>query len=86
MKIHQLLTSLTYGDAISDEAIAIKKILEEEGYKAYIFSHFYHPKTLRYLSKKDEFEEILKPDDIVIFHFSQHHTLSIFYRFSERSC
>jgi glycosyltransferase involved in cell wall biosynthesis len=83
MKIHQLLTSLTYGDAISDEAIAIKKILEEEGYKAYIFSHFYHPKTLRYLSKKDEFEEILKPDDIVIFHFSIGSPISKLYRLAK---
>lgn len=80
MKIHQLLTSLTYGDAISDEAIAIKKILEEEGFKSYIFSHFYHPKTLRYLSKKDDFFNIVEPDDIVIFHFSIGSPISKLYK------
>lgn len=80
MKIHQLLTSLTYGDAISDEAIAIKKILEEEGFKAHIFSHFYHPKTLRYLSRKEEFLEIVEPEDIVIFHFSIGSPISKLYK------
>lgn len=80
MKVHQLLTSLTYGDAISDEAIAIKKILEEEGFRAHIFSHFYHPKTLRYLSKKDDFHKIVEPDDIVIFHFSIGSPISKLYK------
>ncbi len=83
MKIHQLLTSLTYGDAISDEAIAIKKILEEEGFKAHIFSHFYHPKTLRYLSRKDDFLKIVEPDDIVIFHFSIGSPISKLYRLAK---
>lgn len=83
MKIHQLLTSLTYGDAISDEAIAIKKILEEEGLKAHIFSHFYHPKTLCYLSRKDDFFKIVEPDDIVIFHFSIGSPISELYKASK---
>ncbi len=80
MKIHQLLTSLTYGDAISDEAIAIKKILEEEGLEAHIFSHFYHPKVLRFLSRKEEFFDIVEPDDIVIFHFSIGSPISKLYK------
>lgn len=83
MKIHQLLTSLTYGDAISDEAIAIKKILEEEGFKAHIFSHFYHPRTLCYLSRKDDFLEIVEPDDIVIFHFSIGSPIAKLYRLAK---
>ncbi len=80
MKVHQLLTSLTYGDAISDEAIAIKRFLEEEGIETFIFSHFYHPKTLRYLMRKENFFKIVEPEDIVIFHFSIFSPISRFYR------
>ncbi len=80
MKIHQLLTSLTYGDAISDEAITIKKILEEEGLESHIFSHFYHPKVLCFLSRKEEFFNIVGSEDIVIFHFSIGSPISKFYK------
>ncbi|MGQ9618811.1 MAG: glycosyltransferase family 4 protein [Candidatus Aminicenantia bacterium] len=80
MKVHQLLTSLTYGDAISDEAIMIKRILEEQGIESHIFSHFYHPRTLKYLSRKEEFFNLVEPEDVIIFHFSISSPISKLYR------
>ena len=34
MKIHQFATSLTYGDAISDEMLEIQAVLREKGFES----------------------------------------------------
>ena len=40
MKVHQFATSLTYGDAISDEMLEIRRVLQENGFESEIFVRF----------------------------------------------
>ncbi|UCE43144.1 MAG: glycosyltransferase family 4 protein [Candidatus Aminicenantes bacterium] len=70
MEIHQFATSLTYGDAISDEMLEIQKALKEKGYKSEIFTRFYEPRMAKYAKDFREYTKISSPSNVVIFHFS----------------
>lgn len=70
MEIHQFATSLSYGDAISDEMLEIQKILREEGYKSEIFIKFYDPRMARHIRDFREYKKFSSPQNVVIFHFS----------------
>ncbi|MFQ6081743.1 MAG: glycosyltransferase family 4 protein [Candidatus Aminicenantia bacterium] len=85
MQIHQFVTSLSYGDAISDEALEIQKILREEGYQSKIFAHFYHPKMAKFMIHHREYSKFSSPENIVIFHFSIGSPISkLFFRIPEK--
>ena len=45
MEIHQLLPNLSYGDAISNQAIALKRLLHSWGHTSEIFTQYIHPKV-----------------------------------------
>ena len=70
MKVHQIVTSLTYGDAISNETLAIKKFLNEEGIESEIYGYYHHPKLSKYFNHYSSFLSQSSKDDILIFHFS----------------
>ena len=70
MEVHQFATSLTYGDAISDEMLEIQKILRERGYNSEIFIRFYDPRMAGYIRDYREYREFSSPENVVIFHFS----------------
>ncbi len=70
MKIHQFATSLTYGDAISDEMLEIQAVLQEKGYESEIFVRFFEPRMAKYMHDYREYKKYSSLDNIVIFHFS----------------
>jgi glycosyltransferase involved in cell wall biosynthesis len=70
MQIHQFATSLTYGDAISDEMLEIQKVLREKGYSSEIFTRFYEPRMARFSRDFREYSKLSSPSNVVIFHFS----------------
>jgi glycosyltransferase involved in cell wall biosynthesis len=70
MKIHQFATSLTYGDAISDEMLEIQSILREKGHESEIFVRFFEPRLARFMRDFKEYRRMSSPDNVVIFHFS----------------
>lgn len=70
MEVHQFATSLTYGDAISDEMLEIQKVLREKGYNSEIFIRFYDPKMAGFIRDYREYREFSSPENVVIFHFS----------------
>ena len=70
MNIHQFATSLSYGDAISDEALEIREILREKGFASEIFVHFYDPYSAKHIKDYREYPQYSDPGNIVIFHFS----------------
>jgi len=70
MKVNQLVTSLTYGDAISNEALAIKKFLDDEGIESKIFGYYHHPKLARYFHHFSSYPAYSSKENILIFHFS----------------
>jgi glycosyltransferase involved in cell wall biosynthesis len=70
MDIHQFATSLSYGDAISDEMIEIQKVLREKGHRSEIFTRFFDPRTAGQRRDYREYKKISSPANVVIFHFS----------------
>ena len=70
MEIHQFATSLTYGDAISNEMLEIQKALREQGHNSEIFIRFYDPKMAGLIHDYQEYPRFSAPENIVIFHFS----------------
>lgn len=70
MKIHQFATSLTYGDAISDEMLEIQSVLRENSYESEIFVRFFEPRMAGYMRDFREYKKYSSPNNIVIFHFS----------------
>ncbi len=70
MEIHQFATSLTYGDAISDEVLEIQKALKKQGFRSEIFTRFYEPRMARYTHDFREYSKFSSPSNVVIFHFS----------------
>jgi glycosyltransferase involved in cell wall biosynthesis len=70
VEIHQFATSLTYGDAISDEMLEIQKALKKNGYRSEIFTRFYEPRMAKYAKDFKEYTKFSSPSNVVIFHFS----------------
>lgn len=70
MKIHQFATSLTYGDAISDEMFEIQSVLREKGFESEIFVRFFDPCMAKFMHDYREYKKFSSPDNVVIFHFS----------------
>jgi glycosyltransferase involved in cell wall biosynthesis len=70
MKIHQFLTSYSYGDAIGNEALEIRNYLREQGHESEIFALFYHPKYSDQIINYLEYDKYSDKDNIIIFHFS----------------
>ena len=70
MNVHQFATSLTYGDAISDEMIQIRRVLMDAGYGSEIFVRFIDPKMAGLARDYREYARQSSPDNVVIFHFS----------------
>ena len=53
MQAHQLLTALSYGDAIGDYTLEIQRILRGAGYESEIFSEVVHPRIELVMSQAD---------------------------------
>jgi len=65
-----MLTSIRYGDAISNDVLEIKKILDSWGYESMIFSQHIHPKLTHVAKFFTEYQKYSSPENILIFHFS----------------
>ncbi len=85
MDIHQFSTSLTYGDAISDEMLEIQKVLREEGHRSEIFTRFFDPRLAGLRRDYREYKKLSSPGNVVIFHFSIGSPVSkLFFRVPDR--
>ena len=85
MKIHQFATSLTYGDAISDEMLEIQAALQESGFESEIFVRFFEPRMAKYKHDYREYKKYSSPDNVVLFHFSIGSPVSkMFFRISDK--
>lgn len=68
MEVHQILPALSYGDAVSNDAIEIQKLLSEHGYSSKIFAKYIHPKVSRFASQLSSYKG--SPQNVVMYHFS----------------
>lgn len=85
MDIHQFSTSLTYGDAISDEMLEIQKVLREQGHLSEIFTRFFDPRLAGLRRDYREYRKLSSAGNVVIFHFSIGSPVSkLFFRVPDR--
>jgi glycosyltransferase involved in cell wall biosynthesis len=70
VKVHQFATSLTYGDAISNEMMEIRALLRAQGYESEIFTRFFDPRMASERRDYREYESHCSRENVVIFHFS----------------
>ena len=68
MQINQFIPSITPGDAVSNDALAIRSILRKNGYKSIIYAKFIHPWMLPYA--RPYFLYRGNKDNILIYHFA----------------
>ena len=68
MHVHQILPSLSYGDAVSNHAIEIKKILNNYGYDSNIYVKYVDPDVSEFAKPLSDYRE--DPANVIIYHFS----------------
>lgn len=70
LQIHQILPTISYGDAIGNEVLEIKSILKAWGYKSEIFAQHIHPGLNHVVRPYTEYKRYSSPENVLIFHFS----------------
>ena len=70
MRIIQMLPELTPGDAVSNDARAIRDILREAGYDTEIYAERVHPRLPEGEGKEIRLMPELVPEDLLIYHAS----------------
>src|SRR5678810_345719 len=68
--IHQVLAALAYGDAIGNEALAIRGHLRGRGYESDIFAEKVHPQMAGLARPLSEYAGASGLDTLCMFHFS----------------
>jgi glycosyltransferase involved in cell wall biosynthesis len=68
--VHQLLAALSYGDAISNEALAVQAHLRRRGYASDIFAEGVHPRMAHLARPLWQYADVSSPDTVCLFHFS----------------
>jgi glycosyltransferase involved in cell wall biosynthesis len=69
-RVHQLLAALSYGDAISNEALAIQGHLRAAGYESEIFAEKVHPRMAHLARPLWQYHGESPDQRVCLFHFS----------------
>ena len=69
-KVHQVLATLGYGDAIGHEVIGIQRVLRGAGFESDIFVQTADPRLESLTRDYRELTSASRPDNILIHHFS----------------
>lgn len=69
MKIIQILPSMSFGDAVSNDALAMREVIEQMGYETRIYAEHIHKKLLGQVRPYKKMERIRK-EDVIIYHNS----------------
>lgn len=70
MRIIQIVPSLSYGDAIGNNILAIDKMLKQAGYHAEVYAEYIDDRLPNKIARKISRLTNLEKDDVVIYHFS----------------
>lgn len=68
MRIIQILDALDYGDGVSNDAVCIKKLLDELGIENGLYVKWWDERVKQYITEIDKYT--CKKDDIIIYHFA----------------
>lgn len=69
-RVHQVLATLSYGDAIGHEVLGIQRVLRARGYQSEIFVENAHPKLEAMTRDYREMTATVDAGDLLIHHFS----------------
>jgi glycosyltransferase involved in cell wall biosynthesis len=69
-RVHQVLATLGYGDAIGHEVLGIQRVLRRAGYQSEIFVETADPRLEDLTIDYREMVGAIRPDDVLIHHFS----------------
>ena len=70
MQIHQILPTISPGDAIGNNVLEIRKILRSWGYESDIYAEDIHSEMSQFAKTFIDYEKISSPENILIFHFA----------------
>ena len=70
MRVVQLLPTLSFGDAVSNDAAALEKVIEEMGYETGIYANIIDKRLPAGIAEKAEKLTDLSRDDVIIYHKS----------------
>ena len=69
-RVHQVMATLGYGDAIGHEALGIQRVLRGAGYESEIFVETADPRLEELTLDYRELVGAIGPSDLMIHHFS----------------
>lgn len=69
-QVHQVLATLSYGDAIAHHALAIQRSLRRAGYQSDIFAESVHPRVAQYARPLEDYGCVSARDAVCLFHYA----------------
>lgn len=70
MRVIQLLTTLAFGDAVSNDCLAIDGLLKKNGYASEIFAEYIDDRLPKNVAREARFLTDIKPEDVILYHLS----------------
>jgi glycosyltransferase involved in cell wall biosynthesis len=64
------MAALSYGDAVSHDALALQAHLRQAGFESEIFAEHAHPRMARLCRRLWEYEEVSSPQTVCLYHFA----------------
>jgi L-malate glycosyltransferase len=69
-RVHQLMAALSYGDAVSNDALALQGHLRAAGFDSEIYAEHAHPRMAGRCRRLWEYARVSSPDTVCLFHFA----------------
>lgn len=69
-QIHQMLPTLTYGDAIGNYTLALRSLFREWGFESEIFAERWHPRLAKECHPYEAYGKRSHADNLVLLHYS----------------
>jgi len=69
IQIHQFHPSISFGDAVGNSILELKKIINELGFDSEIFAQYIHPDVNK-IRRYSDYIKFSSPDNILILHYS----------------
>ena len=68
--VHQVMAALSYGDAVSNDALALQAHLRASGLESDIYAEHAHPRMAARCRRMWEYARVSSPETVCLFHFA----------------
>jgi glycosyltransferase involved in cell wall biosynthesis len=68
MNVHQIISAISFGDAVSNDAIALRKILRKNGFTSNLYAKYIDPRVSDLVEPIEKYQP--DPSNIVIYHLA----------------